>query len=372
MGRERKGNSSSATAKRPRQPTKSRATKKPRSAHPPDQEDETTNETTGTYSISHLPLANMQAASTDADAVQSTTAAQIHYREIMALVRCDLWSTDADVLLRVLEQFAEYCEPETLEGESCRQALFQAGGHAVLVHRLEDKNFVQNKAVQAKGLEVLFHLSSSPEVIIENALLHMGAVQVAVSAMWRFPDDGDIQVFACVLVGNLTNSLPQWKEIVQQAAEVKQRHENDQQKQLSSLSVMENPETRNHSEGADNNEGGKEEEAGSLHEEEENGDENGRDKDASPLSATHLLVAVQEAQRRHFDNEKIQEAVAFMLQRCLSIAGSIMLEELIASAPHCVNGLLLAKQKYSNSPGIAERVKSFFQKLVSIADASSY
>ena len=363
MGRETKRNRGITTnGKHPRRDEQSTAMNKHRkkrpASYPPDrtteeehEEDATSTDTTNGFSFNQNDPLPPPPPLTDLGALQTTTtthsaAAIVRRHEIMELARHEIWSEEATVLLRVLEQYAEYCEPETADGESCRQALFEAGVHAALVRRL-GTHFAHDGAVQAKGLEVLFHLSSSPFEIIENALLYMGAVQVAVQAMWRFPNDSEIQVFACVLVGNLTNSLPNWNSILQQATEAKKSLENSStETQKSSIDHAE--------------------ESGSVQETEE------KDVKESPdAAASYLLVAVQDAQQRHYDNEKIQEAVVFLLERCLSVAGSLMLEQLIASAPHCVNGLLLAKQKYPHNPGISGRVKSFFQKLVSISDTSN-
>lgn len=330
----------------------------------------------------------------DGDAV---AAQEARLDQIMKLARNELWSENAEVILATLEQFAEFCEPENAQGEACRQALFAAGVHAVIVHRLATI-FAQNIAVQGKGLEVLFHLSSSPVEMIENALLHIGAVPVAVSAMARFPADAEIQIWSCVLVGNLVNSLSGWDRIVQQAAEVKQSLEeaaaapppppppppaaaaaaaNESQEETNEN--QETNEKSNSDEGVNVEEKSDTEDNTSKNDAEETDSvphETNENTDAPPPpppSAAHLLAAVQDAQQSHFENEKIQEAVSFLLERCLNVAGSLMLEQLIAAAPHCVNGLLLAKQKYSNNPGIALRVKAFFQKLVSISeDALTY
>ena len=395
------------------QSTANRRKKKPRSNNKKDNDD-------ASYSAASLsvnPMADLgavlSAPSLFAAAAMSSNnipqngyaaAAQDARRdEIMKLARHELWSDNADVLLDALEQFAEFCEPENAQGEACRQALFAAGVHAVIVHRLATI-FVQNEAVQGKGLEVLFHLSSSPVEMIEDALLHIGAVPVAVSAMTRFPGDADIQIFSCVLVGNLVNSLSGWDRIVQQAAEVKQalaeaaaappllpaaaaaadenQETNDIQDAIENQEINEQPNADEKSNApaedddnnGDNHNSNDAEETGSVpHETNENSDAPPPPPATPPPSAAHLLSAVQEAQQRHFDNEKIQEAVSFLLERCLNVAGSLMLGQLIASAPHCVNGLLLAKQKFANNPGISLRVKAFFQKLVSISeDASTY
>ena len=243
--------------------------------------------------------------------------------QVVSIAREDLWNTDENVIIAALVKLSEMCEPDDMAGESCRQFIFESGVHTLVVKLLEQH--MESKELQEKGLEVLFRVSASPRPIIEEALLSMGSVEVALKAMLKYPEEVEIQVFACVLLGNLTNTAGGWDAIQQSAVKVQALNENTSE------------------------------------------DKDGIQKDEASGEAaktSQLLAAVQTAQQRHADNEKMQEAAAFFLDRSLSIAGKPVLDLLITTAPCCMHSLLLAKQMYgSYNPSLSRKVISFFKEV---------
>jgi hypothetical protein len=136
-------------------------------------------------------------------------------KTIAALARSDLWSTDESVLLAAFETITALCEGESDDVEANRQAVYDTGVHMLVVKLLE--SHAGSLIFQKSGISLLFRLSTTTNNRIDEGLLSVGAVEAAVSAMLKYPDDVDIQAFGCVFLGNVTNSLDSWRRIQEQA-----------------------------------------------------------------------------------------------------------------------------------------------------------
>lgn len=171
----------------------------------------------------------------------------------------------------------------------------------------------------------------------------MGAVEVAVTGMQKFPDNVDVITHAMVLLGNLAVSFECWQRI-QEAS---------------------NSAFASHGSGAETKDND-EEEKGSY---DESSAKDGEEA-ATTTSTTggkfclKLLREVFDAMERHTDSEKVQEGAVFFLDRCISVAGPEMVD-LLSSSPSLGIGVLLVAQKKfgARNPNLRDRVCWFFKKL---------
>ena len=274
---------------------------------------------------------------------QETSAAFKAMREeIVAIGVKDLWSKDEAVLLGALHKLVKFCEPETHDGEMCRQAVFECGAHMITIKTLE--RHPESKSLTEMGLELLLNMSISQFPMIENALLAMGAVEVVLGAMIQFPQDADILTLSTGILGNLTNRRDTFNTLMQHAVKVMPLE--------SQLPPNESPEKQT------------KEKENPI--EEPNGVETSvHQQDSLPrLPMTRLFAVIRDAQIRHKNSEKLQEAASFFLERCLCVGGTCAVDLLVETATGSLDALLASKKNFGESNTIlVSRVNSFFHEL---------
>eukprot|EP00977_Amphora_coffeiformis_P019187 scaffold7007_cov146-Amphora_coffeaeformis.AAC.7 len=272
---------------------------------------------------------------------ETSAASKAMKEEIVAIGVKDLWSNDKSVLLGALQKLVKFCEPETEDGEMCRQAVFECGAHMITIKTLE--RHPESKDLLEKGLELLLNMSISQFPMIENALLAMGAVEVVLGAMMKFPQDADVLTLSTGILGNLTNSRDNFSIIMRHAVKVLPL-ENQ---------LLESPGNRTGEDTATEGPTGVEDGASV------------QQQDLAPrLPTTRLFAVIRDAQNRHKDSEKMQEAASFFLERCLCVGGTCAVDLLVETASGSLDALLASKKNFGQSNAIlVSRVNSFFHEL---------
>ena len=331
------------------------------------------------YNLSYRPTRNNRTSNSPSISARAKDMRD----QIVQFARKDLWSDKEEVIRNALEKMVDFCD-DSADGERCREYIFGTGAHTLIVKLLERHR--TSAALQSKGLELLFNLTISPDPADGEALISLGAVEVAYTAMLAYPTNASIQMFACILLGNLTMTVENW-DTIQKATIVVQQQQ--QQLAMSSQEKTDNARKRKSTDNADNPIGTQEPNEDD-NESNDNNDDDGSEPDKDdepnkmdaefedaretqstaaepsvpPPTTCQLFVAVQAAQEYHADNEQLQEAVAFMLDRIQSIVGPPLTDLLVETAPTCMNGLLIAKKKYAaHNPNIRSRVKDFFKSV---------
>ena len=272
---------------------------------------------------------------------ETSVAFKAMKEEIVAIGVKDLWSNDEAVLLGALHKLVKFCEPDTQEGEMCRHAVFECGAHMITIKTLE--RHPQSKELLNKGLELLLNMSLSEFPMIKNALLTMGAVEVGLEAMKTFPQDADLLTLSTGILANLTSSRNNFNIVMQHAIKVVP---------LASR-LPESPENQIGNEDK-STDGPTTDIEGPVPQ-----------QDSLPhLPMTRLFAVIRDAQIRHKDSEKMQEAASFFLERCLCVGGTCAVDLLVETATGSLDALLASKKKYGRSNSIlASRVNSIFHEL---------
>ena len=293
--------------------------------------------------------------------VPLSPTAQAARQQIVTTARVDLWSTDVTVLRAALTQLAKLCDPTHSHAESARRACFETGVHLLTIKLLER----HGATVQAPGLHLLWGLSMSSHRVIPDALVSMGAMEVAAKAVVVVVEkesslaNAAILVFAFRLLGDLVRRSGGWEAVRQHAL----------------VSAVVNGEAIG---GGVEEEKKTEEEDGLSDFEPLNGVEDQMmelphahksDETKQPPpepTQSKVLIALQDIQEQYDEHAELQTVVACFLEQCVTAAGAEFLDLLVHNAPRCLTNLWRTGQRHGHAP-----VCAFFRQVADSLEKTS-
>jgi len=151
---------------------------------------------------------------------QASTTVKAELGDIQKLIMEDLSSNDANIVKKTLTELANSCLNNEKGSDTNRKAIFNAGGHALIV--LAMKKWHDNFLIQAEACRALQNISCfvSHETVVVP-IVSIGGIEAVLSSMKTFPDVQSVQRSGCgALIVFICNKEDSAKHLVLKLGEL--------------------------------------------------------------------------------------------------------------------------------------------------------